>query len=390
MPAFDGTNAPTVKVQFYFNGAYTDVPTTDLREVDLTRGRIRPDQRIDPGQMIITLDNRSGDYDPDNSSSPWWQSGQTTLRAGWPARLTATWSGTTYILFVGYLENTKLDIGFDATATMTFVDGIFTLGKFTAPAAKITDNNGETTSTRVGRMLTYAGWGTGSTWRSLTGSVTLAGTAQNAPIMDIINQCEDAEAGCFYMSRTGKATFVTLKDKFNRPTQLTFNDSRASNTVEYYEIDTNPGIYSFINASLVNYSPNTTTGSGVNQVKGKQVTVQQKDSVVKYGLKLLKVDTYILSADVAKKLATYYSTRTKTPKTLVQSVSFTALALGALYPDFLETEIQDLCYVKRTTVDGRNQSFELTIEGFHHRITPNDWDVTYYTSPISATDITLP
>jgi hypothetical protein len=239
-------------------------------------------------------------------------------------------------------------------------------------------------------MLTYAGWGTGSTWRSLTGSVTLAGTAQNAPIMDIINQCEDAEAGSFYMSRTGVATFVTLKDKFTRPTQLTFDDSRASNTVEYYEIDTNPGIYSFINASLVNYSPNTTTGSGVNQVKGKQITIQQKDSVVKYGLKLLQVDTYILVAAVAKKLATYYSTRTKTPKTLVQSVSFTALALDALYPDFLATEIQDLCYVKRTTVDGRNQSFELTIEGFHHRITPNDWDVTYYTSPISATDITLP
>jgi len=56
----------------------------------------------------------------------------------------------------------------------------------------------------------------------------------------------------------------------------------------------------------------------------------------------------------------------------------------------LETEIQDLCYVKRKTVDGRNQTFELTVEGFRHRITPNDWDVTWYTSPISASDITLP
>jgi hypothetical protein len=390
MPAFDGTNAPTLKIQFYYNGAFTDVPTADLRLIDLTRGRIRPDQRIDAGQMIITLDNRSGDYDPDNSSSPWWLSGQTTLRADLRARLIANWSATGYVLYDGYLENTKLDIGFDATATMTFVDGISKLGRFTAPAVKITDNNGETTATRVGRMLTYAGWATGSSWRSLTGSVTLAGTAQNAPIMDIINQCEDAEAGCFYISRNGIATLVTLKDKFTRPTQLTFNDSRAANTVEYYEIDTNPGIYSFINASLVNYSPNTTSGSKVNPIKGKQITIQQKASVTKYGLKLLQVDTYILLDSVAKKLATYYSTRTKIPKTLVQSISFTALALGALYPDFLETEIQDLCYVKRTTVDGRNQSFELTIEGFHHRITPDDWDVTYYTSPISDSDITLP
>jgi hypothetical protein len=390
MPAFDGTNAPTIKIQFFYNGAYTDVPRTDLRSVSLSRGRTRPDQRIDAGQMIITLDNRSGDYDPDNSSSPWWLSGQTTLRADLRARLVATWSGTSYVLYVGYLETTKLDAGFDATATMTFVDGISVLGRFTAPAVKITANNGETTSTRVGRMLTYAGWGTGSAWRSLTGSVTLAGTAQNAPIMDIINQCEDAEGGCFYISRTGVATFVTLKNKFSRPTQLTLNDNRAANTVEYYAIDTNPGIYSFVNASLVNYSPNTTSGSGVNQKKGKQVSAQNKASVAKYGLKLLQVDTYILLASVANKLATYYATRTKTPKTLVQSVSFTALALDVLYPDFLETEIQDLCIVKRTTVDGRNQTFELTIEGFKYEITPDNWDVIYYTSPISASDITLP
>ena len=75
---------------------------------------------------------------------------------------------------------------------------------------------------------------------------------------------------------------------------------------------------------------------------------------------------------------------------MVQSIKFTALALDILYPDFLETEIQDLCIVKRTTVDGRDQTFNLVIEGFHHIITPDDWDVTWYTSPISATRVTLP
>lgn len=380
MGAFDGVNAPTVKIQFYYNGGYVDVPRTDLRMIDLYRGRTRPDQRVDAGQMIVTLDNRSGDYDPDNSSSPWWLSGQTTLRADLRARLIATWSGTSYVLYVGYLETTKLDAGFDATATMTFVDGISVFGRYIAPALKTAAYSGETTSTRVGRMLSYAGWGSGSSWRSLTGSVTLAKTAQNMPIMDIINQCEDAEAGCFYISRTGVATFINLKNKFNRPTQLTFDDQRTANTVEYYEIDTNPGIYSFVNAALVNY--------GAEQKSQK--LFKNQPSVAKYGLKKIEVNTYILLTSVANKLATYYATRTKTPKTLVQSISFTALALDALYPDFLETEIQDLCIVKRTTVDGRNQTFNLTIEGFHYKITPNDWDAIWYTSPISASSITLP
>jgi hypothetical protein len=382
MGAFDGTNAPTLKIQFYYNGAYTDVPTADLRAIDIYRGRTRSDQRIDAGQLIATFDNRSGNYDPDNSSSPWWLSGQTTLRAGLRARVIATWSATSYVLYVGYLETTSLDAGFDATATMTFVDGISVLGKYTASAKATASYSGETTSTRVGRMLTYAGWGTGSTWRSLTGSVTLAGTTQGTPIMDIINQCEDAEAGCFYMSRTGVATLVNLQNKFSRPTQLSFDDQRTANTVEYYDIKTTPGTYQLVNAALVNYAP--------NGKKGKQKLFSNTTSVAKYGSKIVEVSTYILTDAVANKLATYLAKRCATPKTLVQEISFTALALDTLYPDFLETEIQDLCIVKRRTVDGRDQTFNLVIEGFRHRITPTDWDTTYYTSPVDATRVILP
>lgn len=382
MGAFDGTNAPTVKIQFYFNGAYTDVPTTDLRSMDITRGRTRPDQRMEPGQLVATFDNRSGDYDPDNSGSPWWSGGQTALRAGLRARVVATWSGTSYVLYVGYLETTSLDPGFDAKSVMTFVDGISVLGKYTAPGLKTASYSGETSSTRVGRMLTYASWGTGSSWRSLTGSVTLASTTQNQPIMDIIYQCEDAEAGCFYMSRTGVATFVNLQNKFSRPTQLTFNDVRGADTVEYYDFRTTPGTYQLVNAALVNYAPSNN--------KGKQKLFKNKTSITKYGLKLIEVNTYILTDAVANKLATYLAKRNATPKTLVQEISFTALALDVLYPDFLETELLDLCIVKRTTVDGRNQTFNLVIEGFKHTITPDNWDTVYFTSPIDATRVILP
>ena len=386
MGAFDGVNAPTLKIQFWFNNAWTDVPTADLRSVDIYRGRTRSDQRIDPGQAIITLDNRSGNYDPDNSSSPWWitSSGRTSLTADLRCRVLATWSSITYTLYIGYLETTKLDAGFDATATMTFVDAIMVLGRYSAPVLKTASFSGETTSTRVGRMLTYAGWTGG---RSLTGSVQLAATTQGTtnapqPIMDFIYQCEDAEAGCFYISRTGTATFVNLTNKFSRPTQLTFDDQQTANTVEYDEIDINPGIFNFINAALVNFIDKNR--------KSQQVLWKNTPSITKYGLKIKQFDTQILSGAVAKKLAQYYGTYTKNPKTWCASVGFNALALGALYPDFLETEIQDLCIVKRRTVDGRNLTFNLTIEGFRHSITATSWRTTYYTSPISATRVTLP
>lgn len=387
MGAFDGVNAPTIKIQFFFNGAFTDVPKTDLREVEIVRGRTRSDQKMDAGQLIVTLDNRSGDYDPDNLSGPWVTAGVTALRADLNARIVATWNSISYVLYVGYLETTKLDAGFDAKATMTFVDGIFILGRYSAPVLKSASFSGETTSTRVGRMLTYAGWPSGSTYRSLTGSVQLAATTQGSanqgtPIMDIIYQCEDAEGGCFYISRTGKATFVNLQNKFSRPTQLTFSDQQAVNTVEYDEIDTNPGIFNFINSALVNFKP--------KNVKTTQALYKNNPSITKYGLKIKSFDTEILTLATANKLAQYYATYTKNPKTWCASVGFDALALGDLYPDFLETELQDLCIVKRTTVDGRNLTFNLVIEGYRHVITPNSWRTTYYTSPISATRVILP
>jgi hypothetical protein len=378
MSIFDGSNGPTIKVQFYFNGSFTDIPTTDIREIDLYRGRPRADQRVDAGTFIVLLDNRSGDYDPDNLSGPWVTSGITALAAGLRTRLIATWSSVDYILYDGYLETTDIDPGFDAVATMTFTDGIAKLAKVNAPALSTPGYSGETTATRVGRMLTYASWGTGSSWRSLTGTVTLLGTDQNTGILDIIDECVQCESGAFYMSRSGVATFINLQNKFARPTQLTFDDSRAANTIEYNSIKNTPGTYQVVNACVV------------NRDKYRQKFFKYKPSIIKYGERAVALDAPVLKDSVAQKLATYTVRKNATPSTLIQEVNFTAIAMGVLYPDFLETELQDMIIVKRTTVDGRNLTFNLVIEGFRHKITPDDWDVTLMTSPVNAYRIYLP
>ena len=377
MSAFDGTNGPTLKIQFYFGGSFQTVPVADLREVNLNRGRARADQKIDAGNMSVVFDNKSGDYDPDNLSGPWVSGGVTALRDGLRARFVATWSGTGYVLFDGYLETTEVDAGFDAFVTMTFVDAIAKFSKVTAKALK-TSAYQETTATRVGRMLTYAAWPTGSSWRNISGSVVMQKTGQDQNITDMINECVLAEAGGFYVSRSGVATFVTNTEKFNRPTQLLFDDSRATNTVEYNSIKTTPGTLQVVNNAVV------TRG------KLKQKTFTYKPSVTKYGTKTVTVETTILSDNTAQKLATYLARKDANPSTTVSEINFTALALGALYPDFLSTELLDQVTVKRTTVDGRNLTIYLVVEGMQHKITPDDWNVTYQTSPMNSIRLVLP
>lgn len=379
MSAFDGTNGPALKVQFWNGSAFADVTTTDLRSVDFMRGRTRADQKISAGTMTIVLDNRSGNYDPDNLSGTWVSAGVSLLRAGLRARLVATWSSTAYILFDGYLENPDADQNFDAFSTMIFTDAIASFAKVTIPALNDYYYNGETTTTRMGRLLNYANWPTGSSWRSITGSVTLQSTAQGANMMDMVDQCVQAEGGAFYISRSGVATFLNLQHKFSRPTMLLFDDSQNTNTVEYYNLKTTAGTLQLVNDATV------------NRGKLKLKTARYAPSVTKYGqIRKVAVDAPILVDNVASKLALYLARKDADPKTTVSQLSFTALALGALYPDFLSIELMDQLTVNRVTVDGRSLSMNLVLEGAHHVITPDNWDVTYYTSPMNPYRVTLP
>ena len=376
MAAFNGTNAPTLSVQFYINGSWVTVTQTDVREISIKRGRSRADQKNDPGAATLVFDNVSGFYDPEytGSSSPYVVSGVNQLKAGVQCKIIATWSSTGYTLFVGYLETNTIDQGFFPTATMVFTDGIALLSKMYAQSLSTPDYSGETTSTRVGRMLTYANW-TGST--NLSGSVQMLPTTQGSSLQVLIEECVACEAGRFYISRDGVATFLPLSDKFSRPTRLLLSDTRATNTVEYDSIKATPGTYQVINEAIIERS-------GKSQRRSRH-----KPSTTAFGLKSVTVNAPILNDSDADNLALYLSRKDSSPMTLVETIGFSALALGALYPDFLALEIGDQLTVERTTVDGRSLTLYVVVEGYNHHITQDDWRTDIMTSPMNPYSITI-
>ena len=376
MAAFNGTNAPTLSVQFYINGSWVTVTQTDVREISIKRGRSRADQKNDPGAATLVFDNVSGYYDPEytGSSSPYVVSGVNQLKAGVQCKIIATWSSTGYTLFVGYLETNTIDQGFFPTATMVFTDGIALLSKMYAQSLSTPSYSGETTSTRVGRMLTYANW-TGST--NLSGSVQMLPTTQGSSLQVLIEECVACEAGRFYISRDGVATFLPLSDKFSRPTRLLLSDTRATNTVEYDSIKATPGTYQVINEAIIERS-------GKSQRRSRH-----KPSTTAFGLKSVTVNAPILNDSDADNLALYLSRKDSSPMTLVETIGFSALALGSLYPDFLALEIGDQLTVERTTVDGRSLTLYVVVEGYNHHITQDDWRTDIMTSPMNPYSITI-
>jgi hypothetical protein len=386
MSLLDGTNGPTLNVQLQLTpGTWTTVPITDVRSISIRRGRERPDQRNDAGTVTIVFDNRSGDYDPDKTTGTYWPK----LNDGLRVLVSASWQGVTTLLYVGYVESIDADYGFDATSTFTCVDGMARLAKAFAKGLPKAAFDNETTSTRVNRMLTLAKWPTGSSWRDVTGTVRLVATRQDAPVLDIIQECVVAEAGAFFANRTGGMTFQPLTYKFSRPTQLELSDQRQTNMVEYDEIIATPGALQVVNQAVVTSGRKT------------QYVSTFTESVNTYGLAKVEVKTPIRTADNARKMARYLARKDAgmssaggvvfaKPQMYVKSVSFEAAGLQSnLWDDLLTTELQDQLIIRRTTVDGREVILYVVAEGINHDITPDSWRVTFSTSPMNPYRVIL-
>jgi hypothetical protein len=363
MPA----NAPTLTVAFGINGSFTNVSADLILEVDIRRGRQYQNDFLESGTAAVVLNNQSGAFDPSNTSSPWYN----VLIAGMQVRIT----GNSTVIYTGYLEDNAVNQGIYPTVSLTFVDGLAQIAKAIAPALA-TSQFQETAALRAARALDLADWPAGA--RSITGTTVMQKTKQNMSCLEMLEQCANCVGGRFYVSRTGVATLVDIADKFTRPTRLLFSDQGDANSVGYDGIITNPGTDYVYNEAIVFRGP-----------KKAQKTARFSSSVSTYGLKSKKLDAPIFSETSAANLALYAARKDADAVVLAEQIDFTAIGIGALATDMLETELNDLVQVKRLTYDGRNITINSVVEGLAHSITADNWRVSYFTSVVDPYTITL-
>jgi len=96
----------TVQVAFQNNPFDTSLTWTDVTKYvtgfTTSMGRQHELQQVGPSTATIQLTNQDGRFSPWNTASPYYYSG-TGLTVGHPVRIRATWSGTTYDVFYGYV-----------------------------------------------------------------------------------------------------------------------------------------------------------------------------------------------------------------------------------------------------------------------------------------------
>jgi len=114
---------------------YVSVPDADIRSVSIRRGGRR--WRYDAGEVTVELDNRSGDYDPDNSSGAYNTLGRSLLVPGMMAQLSIrTYDYYESVAFTGRLSEVRVDpTPLNPTATWVFVDELAVMSRIEISAA---------------------------------------------------------------------------------------------------------------------------------------------------------------------------------------------------------------------------------------------------------------
>ena len=397
MSLLDGTNAPTLTVEFdygwrtYFTigvsplggsdvlGASTgtnwqQVPIADARSISIRRGRTREDQTNQPGQLTLVLDNLSGNYDPDNTASSYQWYGYSTLVRGMGVRVSATYASTTYIQFFGYLEHIDVDVSLDPVVTIVATDPLAILGA--RQLASISSSySGDTTASRVNRILDTIVFPTGS--RTLTGNRQMQPTTFGSTALALCEEAARCEYGRFHADRQGNIVLIPYESLQTTTSRFALSDTRSAGTIEYDEIHTTPGAYFLINQCVL------------TQYSGFSQTADIPASETRFGTYTRNVNAPLLNNSDALPMAGFYANRNSYPSTRVDLIAFDGLGAGSAWTNILQTDLGDQVTVARTTVDSRTLSYTCLIESWNFDITPDSWRISMDLSPLIASKFTL-
>jgi hypothetical protein len=341
-----------------------------IDSVQTTRGRQISAELFQTGTASIRVIDQNGDFNPQNSASPYY----TYLDPMRKMTITATYGGTTYPIFAGYITgyntSTPKFKGDIVYTTITAVDGfrLFQNAQFFGVVGAVA---GETTGERVEKILDTISWPLAL--RDIdTGLTTVQadpGTQRTA--LQALQNMATTEYGAIYMDATGRVAFqdrsLTVSSVAGTP--IVFNDNGTG--IRYFDVK-----WVFDDTQIYNLATITRTGGAVQ-------TASDAASIAKYfthsynqsGL-LMETDAEALDyaeAFIASRKDT--SVRVDELTLDLQQDNYNAGTIAALTMDFFTP-------VSITTTQPNNTILSKTVQVFNvaHTITPNSWKVRYGTA----------
>jgi len=337
--------------------------------IKTNRGRTALSDIFQTGTMSLRIIDQNGDFNPMNPSSPYYEL-LTPMRK---VTITASYEGTTYPIFAGYITSynttTPKDVGEIVYTTVQAVDGfrLFQNAQITTVA---TTPAGQTTGTRIGKILDAIGWPSGM--RDIDAGQTTVqadpGTLRTSlAAMQLITS---TEFGSLYMDGFGNVVFQDrqLTSSSVAGTPVVFDDNGTG-------ISYNNALWKLDDTLVFNKASVTRTG-GTPQVASNQASID------KYFLHSFQEQNLLMETDAEalNNAQAFVASRQET------SIRCDAVTLDLYTANYdagitaaLDLDFFDPITITTTQPGSSTLTKTLQVFGVSHDIKPSNWKTTLTT-----------
>jgi hypothetical protein len=343
--------------------------SNQVDSIKTTRGRTALSDVFQTGTMSLRIIDQNGDFNPMNPASPYYQL-LTPMRK---VTITASWNGTTYPIFAGYITSynttTPRDVGEVVYTTIQAVDGfrLFQNAQITTVA---TTPAGQTTGTRIGKILDQIGWPTGM--RDIDAGQTTVqadpGTLRTS--LGAMQLVTSTEYGSLYMDALGNVVFQdrALTSSSVAGTPVEFNDNGTG-------ISYNNALWKLDDTLVFNKATVTRTG-------GSPMVASNQASIDKYFLHSYQEQNLLMETDAEalNNAQAFVASRQET------SIRCDAVTLDLYTANYdagitaaLDLDFFDPITVTTTQPGSSTLTKTLQVFGVSHDIKPSNWKTTLTT-----------
>lgn len=337
-----------------------------VRSIQTDRAFATEVRKWGDGTASIVLENRDARFSPENLTGPYVVAGVTGIRPWRPIRISATYAGTTYWLFTGYIIDyldTWLPGHTDAYVTLPCVDEWTSLSGFDG-LEMAPQGAGELFGARIHRVLNNAGH-TGT--RSIAaGRITMQATTLEASATAELDLTVDSEGGGLFVDGDGT---IVAEDQYS------LMENARSSTVQATFGDGSGPELPCADVTPVNGGQTIKNIVAYTRVGGTAQTAVDLTSRALYQPKRLARSDLICETDAQSlALATFDLEVYKAPKKRFSAIEVRPLANPAtLFPAVLARRMRDLVRTVARPLGGQTITRDGFVAGVHHSIEQDQW-----------------
>lgn len=350
-----------------------DISDITLR-VSIRRGRNRILNKFEAGTATVTLEDTNGDWNPLNTSSPYY--GKLV-----PLRKIRIWANyddgsgeQQYYVYSGYIisYDTGFVLGSENTSTVTLscVDGFRLLNNVGISTVAGT-SAGQLSGARINALLDVASWPNSQRIIDEGNSTMQADPGTERDLLNAIQTIENSEFGGFFLDPEGNATFLS-RDTVSKKADATptiFSDTGSG--ISYQGID-----FAFDDTLILN-------DVTVQRLNGQPQNAQSTSSIETYFIHSGKRENILVQTDEEALDQAIMILGSRANATL-RIDSMTLNLMDATEPARIDAglsaRIFDLVNITKTVPGGSTVTKELFIQGVQHDITPQTWSTKLLTS----------